>query len=82
MLETGLLLEDFEIQYAKDQNKTWHRSKDKKGGRNPFTAYMMNKKWTLEEEFNKHMLRYQQVTGSSIYSSKLYFDIPGRVGGH
>ena len=44
----------------------WHRSKDKKGGKNPFASYMMNKKWTLEEEFNNHMLRFQQVTLSSI----------------
>ena len=40
----------------------WYRSKDKKGGRHPFASYMMNKKWTMEEEFNNHILRFQQVT--------------------
>ena len=40
----------------------WHRSKDRKGGDNPFASYLMNKKWTLEEEFNNHLLRFQQVT--------------------
>ena len=40
----------------------WHRSKERKGGLNPFGSYMMNKKWTLEEEFNNHMMRFQQVT--------------------
>ena len=33
-----------------------------KGGRIPFGSYMLNKKWTLEEEFNNHILRFQQVT--------------------
>ena len=40
----------------------WHRSKDKKN--QPylvFTSYMMNKKWWLEEQFNLHMMRFQQV---------------------
>ena len=45
----------------------WHRSKDKKGGYNPFGSYMMNKKWALEEEFNNHMMRFQQVTVSPIF---------------
>ena len=49
---------------------TWYRSKDRRAGENPFGSYMMNKKWTLEEEFNNHMLRFQQVTASSIYFSK------------
>ena len=49
----------------------WHRSKDRKGGRIPFPSYMMNKKWTLEEEFNNHMLRFQQVTVSSTFSIKI-----------
>ena len=44
----------------------WHRSKERKGGDHPFGSYMLNKKWTLEEEFNKHLLRFQQVTVSSI----------------
>ena len=39
----------------------WHRSKERKGGNNPFGGYLMNKKWTLEEEFNNHILKFQQV---------------------
>ena len=41
----------------------YHRSKDKKQKASlPFGSYMMNKKWTLDEEFNNHMLRFQQVS--------------------
>ena len=40
----------------------WYRSKGMRGGDNPFRSYLMNKIWTLEEEFNQHMLRFQQVT--------------------
>ena len=58
MVEIGYLL-DFELAYGK-----WHRSKERKAGKHPFSSYMMNKKWTLEEEFNKNMLRLQQVTVS------------------
>ena len=47
---------------AKKYNTTWYRSKERKGGKNPFGSYLMNKKWNLEEEFNNHMLRFQQVT--------------------
>ena len=47
----------------------WHRSNERKCGKHPFASFMMNKKWTLEEEFNKHMLRFQQVTVTSIYFS-------------
>ena len=50
----------------------WHRSKEKKEGYNPFTSYMMNKKWPLGEEFTNHMLRFQQVTVSPIYLSYNY----------
>ena len=74
--EIGFML-DHEIEWAKDlYNTSWYRSKEKKGGRNPLCSHMLNKKWTLEEEFNNHMLRFQQVTVTSIYFSKLYFDIP------
>ena len=65
---------DFELELGK-----WHRSKDRKGGQNPFGSYLMNKKWTMEEEFTKHMLHFQQVTLSSNHFSKLHFDIPGRA---
>ena len=54
----------------------WHRSKDRKGGKNSFASYMTNKKWTLEEEFSMHLLIFQQVTVSYYYLSKLHFDIP------
>ena len=40
----------------------WHRSKDKiPKPDSDFGSYMMNKKWWLEEEFNVHMMRFQQV---------------------
>ena len=65
---------DFELAWGK-----WYRSKERKGGQSPFASYMLNKKWTLEEEFNNHMMRFQQVTVSSIYYIKLHFDIPGWI---
>ena len=65
VIEIGFLL-DSELAYGK-----WYRSKDRKGGYHPFGSYMLNKKWTLEEEFNNHMLRFQQVTDNSIYFSEL-----------
>ena len=46
--------------YAPEYGK-WYRSKERRGGQYPFGSYMMNKKWTLEEDFNNHMLRFQQV---------------------
>ena len=46
---------------ARKYNTTWYRSKEKKEGKSPFGSYILNKKWTLEEEFNKHMMRFQQV---------------------
>ena len=52
---------DFELAWGK-----WYRSKERKGGVHPFSSYMLNKKWTLEEEFNNHMIRFNQVTVSSI----------------
>ena len=40
-----------------------HRSKDKKPmPYSNFPSFMMNKKWWLEEQFNVHMMRFQQVT--------------------
>ena len=55
---------DYELEWAKDYGTAWYRSKSRKAGHNPFSSYMMNKKWTLEEEFNNHLLRFQQVTVS------------------
>ena len=76
VLEVGFLY-DYELEWGK-----WHRSKDRKGGQNPFPSYLMNKKWTMEEEFTKHMLHFQQVTLSSNHFSKLHSDIPGRTDSH
>ena len=59
----------------------WYRSKERKVGQNPFYSFMMNKKWTLGEKFSNHLLRFQQVTVSSSYSSKLHFDILGWISG-
>ena len=71
-------LYDYELEWGK-----WHRSKERKGGINPFASYMLNKKWTMEEVFNNHMLRFQQVSAvSSIYFSKFYFHIPGWIDSH
>ena len=40
----------------------WYRSKVKKlKPDSDFGSYMMNKKWWLEEEFNVHVMRFQQV---------------------
>ena len=33
----------------------------------PFASFMLNKKWWLEEEFNTHLLRFQQVTSTQFY---------------
>ena len=49
------------VEWAKEYGTAWHRSKSRKAGQNSFCSYMMNKKWTLEEEFNNHLLRFQQV---------------------
>ena len=73
---------DSELEWAKNYNTTWYRSKEKKGGDYPFKSYLLNKKWTFEEEFNNHMMRFQQVTENSCYLSKLYFDIPGWIDSH
>ena len=42
------------------EGKRWHRSKERLA-QYPFMSFMINKKWWLEEEFNNHMLRFQQV---------------------
>ena len=62
VFEAGILLNKY-LSFGK-----WHRSKERKGGYHPFGSYMMNKKWAFEEEFNNHMLRFQQVTESSIFN--------------
>ena len=73
VVETGFLY-DYMLEFGK-----WYWSKDRRIGVNPFGSYLMNKKWTMEEEFTKHMLHFQQVTLSSNHFSKLHSDIPGRT---
>ena len=52
----------------------WHRSKyTKDSGDNPFSSYMLNKKWTLEEEFNHHMMSFQQVRVSFFFLYRTTF---------
>ena len=63
------------IEEGKRKGGKFYRSKDKKDlNRPPFGSYMMNKKWTLEEEFTNHMLMFQQVKGSCIFYIELHFD--------
>ena len=76
VVEIGFLL-PYELEWGK-----WHRSKETKGGESPFASYLLNKKWTMEEEFNNHMMRFNQVTVSSLYLNKQHFDIPGRIDSH
>ena len=55
---------DYELEWGK-----WYRSQDRKAGDHPFASYLMTKKWTKAEQFNNHLLRFQQVTvHSSNYS--------------
>ena len=63
---------DWELEWAKDYGTKWYRSKDRKAGKHPFGSFMVNKKWTWEEEFNNHMLRFQQVTVRSTFSPVNY----------
>ena len=53
---------DYELEWGK-----WYRSRERKGGVSPFVSYYLNKKWTLEEEFNNHMMQFQQVGHMQIY---------------
>ena len=63
----------------------WYRSKGARGDGSPYASYLMNKKWTFEEKFTNHMLRFQQVTVGSVFCiyfnlSKIIFYIPGWIG--
>ena len=78
------LMWQYELDWAKDpkypSGTRWYRSKNKEENDwMPGYTYAMNKKWTLEEEFTVHMLRFQQVTVSSSYFGKLNFVIPGCI---
>ena len=51
------LIKDYDLALGR-----WHRSKDKKIHIfSDFSSYMINKKWWLEDQFNVHMMRFQQV---------------------
>ena len=76
VLEQGFLFY-FWLDYGK-----WHRSKEKRGGKISFASHMMNKKWTLEEEFTNHMMMFQQVPVSSYYFCKVHFDVQGWIDSH
>ena len=68
VLECSFLY-DYELKWGK-----WHKSKERTHGDYlPFASYLLNKKWTLEEEFNNHMMQFQQVTVSSIIIHKSTF---------
>ena len=60
-------LDDYELAWAKDYNTSFHRSRGTKIGDHPFGSYMINKKWTFEEEMNNHILRFHQVKCSQLY---------------
>ena len=62
IIEKGSAVTEMGILYEELEWGKWHRSKDIRGGINPAGSFMLNKKWTLNEEFNNHMLRFQQVT--------------------
>ena len=65
----GAYMYAYELQWATDLGTQWYRSKDRKDQPiNPFMSFLMNKKWTLEEDLNNHILRFQQVIMSSITS--------------
>ena len=66
VFECGFLY-DYELDWATEKYDTrWYRSKNIKDGEFPFGSNLLNKKWTLEEEFNNHMMRFNQVRVSSI----------------
>ena len=65
VLERSFLFH-WELEWAIKANTAWHRSKYIKPEMN-FASYMLNKKWNFEEEFNNHMLRFQQVTVQRVY---------------
>ena len=55
----------FEEWYSTIEAKVY-RSKGKKDlTRSLFASYMINKKWTLQEEFANHLIMFQQVTEES-----------------
>ena len=74
--EAGFM-RDYILDYAKDYGTRWYRSKGQNQNEivnpgSPFGSYLMNKKWTMEEDFNNYMMRFQQVTASSNHFSRLH----------
>ena len=58
---------DYVVEALSSNSDRSYRSKDRKERDSiPFGSFMMNKKWTLGEEFNNHILRFQQVKLSVI----------------
>ena len=60
-VETAFLY-DAEIEHAGKHGTSWYRSKERKGGKNPFATNLLSKKWSLVEELSLHIMRFQQVT--------------------
>ena len=46
---------------AHNQLGPYHWSKDKVKGVSPYTGWLVNKRWTLNDELAVHLLRWQQV---------------------
>ena len=42
-------------------NTVWYRGQDTIWSEDPYFVWLSNKKWPLYEEFNMHLLHYQQV---------------------
>ena len=49
------------ISFDGDVSGTFHESKDALEGTNPFIGNIVNKKWSLGEEFSCHLLLFHQV---------------------
>ena len=61
LLQKGYIKQAY-LDLAEREGSRWHRSRERRSNSySPFCAYMMNKKWWLEEEFTNHILRFQQV---------------------
>ena len=71
---------DEELDWTKQAGRWMYRSKDRKStGEINTGSFMLNKKWTLEEEFNNHIMWFQQVTKRFIYFSMVYFEFLGCI---
>ena len=64
-----LVLQKSYIDTWEESYGRWHRSKERvQKPYSNFPSYMMNKKWWLEEQFNLHMMRFQQVKCLILYT--------------